>query len=190
MIREKNLDIRSATMGISLFDCILDYLLVLRRKHTIRLQNTARIWSRFVVSLRHTDSKQKNPISYVALGLSRDCFSGLKNAWKSSARAWRRLRRRMLGTCAEGRTYWGEKPNKINASGALWDRNCMLFYQRCNGENGHECRWCARGGWSHRTDGLSRSWEGFYRLRKACRFFELIPSWREPCAELTNLTPL
>ena len=77
MIREENLDIRTVTMGISLFDCISDDPARLEAKIYDKITTKARDLVRVCEELEHTygipivnKRISVTPISYVGAGLS------------------------------------------------------------------------------------------------------------------------
>ena len=81
MIREENLDIRTVTMGISLFDCISDDPERLEQKIYDKITNTAKRLVPVCEELERTygipivnKRISVTPISYVGAGLSPDGF--------------------------------------------------------------------------------------------------------------------
>ena len=81
MIREENLDIRTVTMGISLFDCICDDPDRLEMKIYDKITRTAERLVSVCENLEKTygipivnKRISVTPISYVGAGLSRDGF--------------------------------------------------------------------------------------------------------------------
>ena len=81
MIREENLDIRTVTMGISLFDCISDDIDRLEEKIYDKITRCARDLVRVCEDLERTygipivnKRISITPLSYVGSGLNQDGF--------------------------------------------------------------------------------------------------------------------
>lgn len=93
MIREENLDIRTVTMGISLFDCISDDQARLEQKIYDKITRTARNLVSVCEDLEKTygipivnKRISVTPISYVGSGLSPDGFVRLAKVLEKSAK--------------------------------------------------------------------------------------------------------
>ena len=93
MIREENLDIRTVTMGISLFDCISDDIDRLEKKIYDKITTCAKNLVRVCEDLEKTygipivnKRISVTPISYVGSGLSADGFVRLAKLLDSAAR--------------------------------------------------------------------------------------------------------
>ncbi len=92
MIREENLDIRTVTMGISLFDCISDDPARLEQKIYDKITGTAKNLVRVCEELERTygipivnKRISVTPISYVGAGLSPDGFVRLAKVLDKAA---------------------------------------------------------------------------------------------------------
>ena len=93
MIREENLDIRTVTMGISLFDCITDDPARLEKKIYDKITTTAKNLVSVCEELERTygipivnKRISVTPISYIGAGLSPDGFVRLAKALDRAAR--------------------------------------------------------------------------------------------------------
>ena len=93
MIREENLDIRTVTMGISLFDCISDDPARLEEKIYDKITSSAKNLVRVCEELEHTygipivnKRISVTPISYVGAGLSPDGFVRLAKTLDRAAK--------------------------------------------------------------------------------------------------------
>ena len=93
MIREENLDIRTVTMGISLFDCISDDPARLEEKIYNKITSSAKNLVRVCEELEHTygipivnKRISVTPISYVGAGLSPDGFVRLAKTLDRAAK--------------------------------------------------------------------------------------------------------
>jgi uncharacterized protein (UPF0210 family) len=93
MIREENLDIRTVTMGISLFDCISDDPARLEQKIYDKITGSARDLVKVCTDLEKTygipivnKRISVTPISYVGSGLSPDGFVRLAKVLERAAR--------------------------------------------------------------------------------------------------------
>ena len=94
MIREENLDIRTVTMGISLFDCITDDITRLEEKIYDKITRSAKNLVRVCEDLEATygipivnKRISVTPISYVGSGLSSDGFVRLAKVLERAAGA-------------------------------------------------------------------------------------------------------
>ena len=94
MIREENLDIRTVTMGISLFDCISDDPARLEAKIYDKITTSAKNLVRVCEDLERTygipivnKRISVTPISYVGAGLSPDGFVRLAHTLQAAANA-------------------------------------------------------------------------------------------------------
>ncbi len=92
MIREENLDIRTVTMGISLFDCISDDIGRLEQKIYDKITASAKNLVRVCEELERTygiaivnKRISVTPISYIGAGLSPDGFVRLAKALERAA---------------------------------------------------------------------------------------------------------
>ena len=92
MIREENLDIRTVTMGISLFDCITDDITRLEEKIYDKITRSAKNLVRVCEDLEATygipivnKRISVTPISYVGSGLSSDGFVRLAKTLERAA---------------------------------------------------------------------------------------------------------
>ena len=92
MIREENLDIRTVTMGISLFDCISDDAKRLEEKIYDKITTSAKNLVRVCEELEKTygiaivnKRVSVTPISYIGAGLSPDGFVRLAKALERAA---------------------------------------------------------------------------------------------------------
>ena len=93
MIREENLDIRTVTMGISLFDCISDDLARLEAKIYDKITKSAKDLVSVCCDLERTygipivnKRISVTPISYIGAGLSPDGFVRLAKVLERAAR--------------------------------------------------------------------------------------------------------
>ena len=93
MIREENLDIRTVTMGISLFDCISDDPKRLEEKIYDKITKSAKNLVRVCEELERTygipivnKRISVTPVSYVGAGLSPDGFVNLAKTLERAAR--------------------------------------------------------------------------------------------------------
>ena len=93
MIREENLDIRTVTMGISLFDCITDDIGRLENKIYDKITTSAKNLVAVCEELEKTygipivnKRISVTPISYVGAGLSGECFVRLAKALDRAAK--------------------------------------------------------------------------------------------------------
>ena len=93
MIREENLDIRTVTMGISLFDCISDDPARLEEKIYDKITRSAKNLVNVCCELEHTygipivnKRISVTPISYIGAGLSPDGFVRLAKVLERAAR--------------------------------------------------------------------------------------------------------
>ncbi len=93
MIREENLDIRTVTMGISLFDCISDDPARLEQKIYDKITRSAKDLVRVACELERTygipivnKRISLTPISYIGAGLSPDGFVRLAKVLERAAR--------------------------------------------------------------------------------------------------------
>lgn len=93
MIREENLDIRTVTMGISLFDCISDDPVRLEQKIYDKITKTAKNLVSVCCELERTygipivnKRISVTPVSYVGAGLSPDGFVRLAKTLDKAAR--------------------------------------------------------------------------------------------------------
>ena len=93
MIRDENLDIRTVTMGISLFDCISDDPGRLEEKIYDKITSSAKDLVKVCEELERTygipivnKRISVTPVSYVGAGLSSDGFVRLAKVLDSAAR--------------------------------------------------------------------------------------------------------
>ena len=93
MINEENLDIRTVTMGISLFDCISDDQTRLEEKIYNKITGSAKNLVRVCEDLEHTygipivnKRISVTPISYIGAGISPDGFVRLAKVLERAAR--------------------------------------------------------------------------------------------------------
>ena len=93
MIREENLDIRTVTMGISLFDCISDDPARLEAKIYDKITSSAKNLVSVCTDLERTygipivnKRISVTPISYIGAGLSPDGFVRLAKVLEKAAR--------------------------------------------------------------------------------------------------------
>ena len=93
MINEENLDIRTVTMGISLFDCISDDQTRLEEKIYNKITGCAKNLVRVCENLEHTygipivnKRISVTPISYIGAGISPDGFVRLAKVLERAAR--------------------------------------------------------------------------------------------------------
>ena len=145
MIREENLDIRTVTMGISLFDCVSDDIGRLETKIYDKITKKA---ERLVSVCEELEASygvpiinkrvSVTPISLVGGAIGSDGYVRLAHTLQRAGYPWHQLYRRLWRACAEGNDSWCRESHRRHPRGAFYHLLRLLVGQCGKHQGGYQ----------------------------------------------------